>query len=38
MFAKMVPGVGMVLGSWVNAAATKELARRARMLYRASDA
>ena len=36
MFAKMVPGVGIVLGSWVNAAATKELARRARTLYRAS--
>lgn len=36
VFAKMVPGAGVVLGSWVNAAATKGLARRARTLYRAS--
>ena len=36
MFAKMVPGAGVVLGSWVNSAATKELARRARALYRAT--
>jgi EcsC protein family len=35
VFAKMVPGAGMVLGTWVNGAATKDLARRARELYRA---
>jgi hypothetical protein len=36
MFAKMVPGAAMVLGTWVNSAATKDLARRARALYRAT--
>jgi uncharacterized protein (DUF697 family) len=31
--AKMVPGAGMVLGTWVNSTATRDLARRARELY-----
>jgi hypothetical protein len=34
MFAKIVPGAAMVLGTWVNSAATKDLAKRARDLYR----
>ncbi|BCJ41756.1 hypothetical protein GCM10010168_74440 [Actinoplanes ianthinogenes] len=34
VFAKMVPGAGVVLGTWVNSAATKDLARRAREHYR----
>jgi hypothetical protein len=33
MFAKMVPGAGMVLGTWVNSTATKDLARRTREVY-----
>lgn len=33
MFAKIVPGAGVVLGTWVNSAATKDLARRTRELY-----
>ncbi|WP_199513668.1 EcsC family protein [Nucisporomicrobium flavum] len=33
MVAKVVPGAGMVLGTWANSAATKDLARRARELY-----
>jgi hypothetical protein len=33
MFAKMVPGAGMVLGTWVNSTATKDLARRTREHY-----
>jgi len=36
MFAKIVPGAAVVLGSWVNSTATKELAGRARALYRAA--
>ncbi|BCY13823.1 EcsC family protein [Actinoplanes sp. L3-i22] len=28
MFAKLVPGAGVILGTWVNSAATKDLARR----------
>ncbi|KUL32726.1 EcsC family protein [Actinoplanes awajinensis] len=35
MFAKLVPGAGVVLGTWVNSAATKDLARRAREHYAA---
>jgi hypothetical protein len=38
MFAKVVPGAAVVLGSWVNSAATTDLARRARALYRATGA
>jgi hypothetical protein len=34
MFAKIVPGAAIVLGSWVNSAATKDLASRSRALYR----
>ena len=33
MFAKIVPGAGMLLGTWANSAATKDLDRRARELY-----
>lgn len=33
MFAKVVPGAAVILGTWVNAAATKDLARRAHTLY-----
>ncbi|MEV4707370.1 EcsC family protein [Actinoplanes sp. NPDC049316] len=36
MFAKLVPGAGMVLGTWANSTATKDLARRARELYGAA--
>ncbi|GAA4590025.1 uncharacterized protein (DUF697 family) [Actinoplanes octamycinicus] len=34
VFAKLVPGAGVVLGTWVNSAATKDLARRAGDHYR----
>jgi hypothetical protein len=34
MFAKVVPGAAIVLGTWVNSTATKDLARRTRELYR----
>ncbi len=34
LFAKMIPGAAIVLGTWVNSAATKDLAGRARELYR----
>jgi hypothetical protein len=34
LFAKMIPGAGIILGTWVNSAATKDLARRAREHYR----
>jgi hypothetical protein len=34
MFAKIVPGASIVLGTWVNSAATKDLAGRTRQLYR----
>lgn len=34
MFAKVVPGAAVILGTWVNSAATKDLARRAREHYR----
>ena len=33
MFAKIVPGAAVILGTWVNSAATKDLAKRARELY-----
>jgi hypothetical protein len=36
MFAKVIPGAAVVLGTWVNSAATKDLARRARALYRST--
>lgn len=34
LFAKMIPGAAIVLGSWVNSSATKDLAVRAREMYR----
>ena len=34
MFAKMVPGAGIVLGTWANSSSTKDLARRAVLAYR----
>jgi hypothetical protein len=33
-FAKIVPGAAIMLGTWANSAATKDLARRTRELYR----
>jgi len=36
VFAKVVPGAGVVLGTWANSAATKDLARRATEHYRRS--
>ena len=38
MFAKIVPGAAIVLGTWVNSAATTDLARRSRALYRSTAA
>lgn len=34
MFAKIVPGAAILLGTWVNSAATKDLAARARQSFR----
>jgi hypothetical protein len=34
MLAKLIPGAAMVLGTWANSAATKDLARRTREHYR----
>ncbi|MEJ3746316.1 EcsC family protein [Actinomycetes bacterium KLBMP 9797] len=34
IFAKLVPGAGIILGTWANSSATKDLARRAEDLYR----
>lgn len=34
IFAKVIPGASVVLGTWANSAATTELARRSRELYR----
>jgi hypothetical protein len=34
LFAKMVPGAAAALGTWVNSAATRDLADRARLRYR----
>lgn len=36
LFAKVVPGAAIVLGTWANSAATKDLAGRARALYRSA--
>jgi hypothetical protein len=36
MFAKVIPGAAVVLGTWANSAATKDLARRTTELYRSS--
>jgi hypothetical protein len=38
MFAKMVPGASIILGTWANSAATKDLAKRTVALYRKHDA
>jgi hypothetical protein len=34
IFAKVIPGASVILGTWVNSAAAKDLARRATELYR----
>ncbi|MBM0237544.1 EcsC family protein [Micromonospora sp. ATA32] len=34
VFAKVVPGAAIILGTWANSSATKDLADRARTLYR----
>lgn len=34
VFAKMIPGAAIVLGTWVNSSATRDLADRARCRYR----
>jgi hypothetical protein len=34
LFAKVVPGAAVILGTWANSSATTELARRATALYR----
>jgi hypothetical protein len=34
MFAKVIPGAAVVLGTWANSAATKDLAKRTRAHYR----
>jgi len=34
MFAKMVPGASIILGTWANASSTKDLAKRTMVLYR----
>jgi uncharacterized protein (DUF697 family) len=34
MFAKMVPGASIILGTWANSSSTKDLARRTVVLYR----
>ncbi|MGK5739598.1 EcsC family protein [Micromonospora sp. URMC 103] len=34
VFAKVVPGAAIILGTWANSSATKELAERSRALYR----
>jgi hypothetical protein len=34
MVAKVVPGAGVVFGTWANSAATKDLAQRTQALYR----
>jgi hypothetical protein len=37
VLAKVIPGVSIVLGSWANSAATRDLAKRAVLLYRPPD-
>ncbi|MEV7228775.1 EcsC family protein [Polymorphospora sp. NPDC051019] len=34
LFAKMIPGAAIILGTWANSSATTDLARRAQALYR----
>jgi hypothetical protein len=38
MFAKMVPGASIILGTWANASSTKDLAKRTMVLYRKNQA
>jgi uncharacterized protein (DUF697 family) len=38
MFAKMVPGASIILGTWANSSSTKDLARRTVVLYRKNQA
>ncbi|GID27267.1 EcsC family protein [Paractinoplanes brasiliensis] len=38
MFAKVIPGASIVLGTWANSTATKELARRTRETFKRSPA
>ncbi|WP_307834174.1 EcsC family protein [Paractinoplanes lichenicola] len=38
MFAKVIPGASIVLGTWVNSAATKDLARRSREQFKQAPA
>ena len=37
MFAKMVPGAAIILGTWANSSATKDLAEEGRALYRKAE-
>ncbi|MEH1128926.1 EcsC family protein [Micromonospora sp. CPCC 206061] len=34
LFAKLIPGAGIILGTWANSSATTDLARRAQAMYR----
>ncbi|TDC60732.1 hypothetical protein E1258_13810 [Micromonospora sp. KC207] len=34
IFAKVIPGAAIILGTWANSSATKDLAERSRQLYR----
>lgn len=36
VFAKVVPGAGVILGTWVNSAATKDLAKRSQERFRSA--
>jgi hypothetical protein len=38
MLTKVVPGAGIILGTWANSSATRDLAQRAQALYRRTDA
>lgn len=38
LFAKMVPGAAIILGTWANSSATKDLAKRAVALYQKAQA
>lgn len=37
MFAKMVPGAAIILGTWANSSATKDLAKKSVALYRKAE-
>ncbi|MGW1061651.1 EcsC family protein [Micromonospora rubida] len=36
VFAKVIPGAAIILGTWANSSATKDLAERSRQLYRST--